>query len=318
MKINYDDFISKVIDMQTTEQSDKGLWIYQFIIDKNLLSNADKKNPLYEYENSVYTKHFIHNTVFCSEDIEITKYLHSLTRMTNRKTNHKAELIQNFLHEHKDCFVKFHDVKEFSYWEGNMLHVFSDPKRYKEILTTLEVGVCHLIIDDKFLTFRLPSQNYDRENLALKSYYKKPINTQEEVTQYADIVKKLYIAGKLVPEVTLTGKAAKSCIDNINSVIPTLPNNYEYEQISILKKYAQMQDYEIVTSIDKNNIHKIKMDTPKGLVNIKLSKNEHEPLSISYDKKRNIKISLPDFIEQFYYDKTKDKVKDLVKNFKIK
>lgn len=322
MKINYDDFISKVIDMQTTETSDKGLWMYTFIIDKNLLSNEDKKNPLFECTGSIGNEIFISDIVFCSENLDTTRQLHSLTKITNRNNhnnnNNKAELIQNFLHEHTDCFVKFHDVKQFSYWEENMLHVFSDQKRYQDILKSLDVGVCHLVLDDKFLTFRLPSQNYDRDNLALKSYYKKPIHTQEEVAQYGDIVKKLYNAGKLVPEVTLTGNAAKLCIDNINSVIPILPNNYEFEQMSILKKYAQIQDYEIVTSVDKNNIHTIKMDTPKGNVNIKLPKKDDELLSISYDKKRNIKISLTDFIDQFYYDKTKDKINNLVKKFKIK
>lgn len=313
--------IENFSSIKTSQLSKQGYPIFQFGIPHTKIQEiadycSHYTNLFGHGGNGYYTTQI----VFYSENDDVITTLNEFISIPKNKRNSERNKnnLQTFLKEHLPCFIDIEKtpLEELEYLDAKIYTELSDPKRYQEIQQKLDVGVCYLIRDEQLYTFRIPTQWVSPGNPALEGYYTKPIDTQEELARHMKAVNKLFDAGKLTYEVMLSGRMAKACIDNINNENAKLPNEYEYEQISILKSYAQLQKYPIETSIDKNGKHKVVLTTHYGIVDVLVGKKDKELLLVSYDDKKNMKMNLADFVDHFYYDNTKDKVIELVKKFK--
>lgn len=212
--------------------------------------------------------------------------------------------------------MKKNPVKKMNYDEARIFHGLGEPENYHRILKELDIGVCYLIDKDRLITFRTTEQN-GHNNKALDKYYAKPIHTQETLAQCTKVVDTLFLQGKIEPDVILKGRIAKICIHNIEKENKKLPNNYEYEQICILKQYAKILNYTTKVFLEKNT-HKVSIDTKstiEGIVDIIVAKNENESLTVSYKNNENVSMTLEELVDRFYYDKNRDKVNKLITKF---
>jgi hypothetical protein len=310
--------------IKDSKVSHTGYPIFQFGIPQSKAKAVAEYGSYYTalFGNGGGNGFYTTQIVFYSEKDEVVNKFNEfiLAKPNKKDIETHVNNLKAFLKEHKDCFVDINKnpIKELDYWEARMYYELSEPKRYQEIQQKLENGVCYLIKENNLYTFRIHTRENYGANPALKGYYTKPINTQEDLAKHTKAVNKLFDAGKIEYEVMLTGRTAKACIDNITTENAKLPNQYEYEQICILDNYAKLQKYPIETSQDKNGKHKVTLTTHYGVVNVLVGEKEDNPLLVSYDKNKNIKMDLADFVDKFYYDKTKDKVNELVKKFKAK
>lgn len=322
MKNNIENIIRHFGAIKKKAFSNEGYGVYEFEIARSNLDHfADKEiyssTALFGHSG---TQFYVNDFAFYAENEDTVKKFNTLVSNKQKNKANATEKLLDFVNEHKECFIdtKLNPIKTLDYWESNMYRDLSDPKKYQEMQQKMDIGVCHLIRHGKVYTFRIPTQQVSPGNYALKGYYTKPINTKEDLAKHMSVVNKLFDQDKLEYEVMLTGVIAKECIDNIVAQQAKLPNNYEYEQICILKKYAKIQDYPIEFSINKNGKHTATMTTNDSVVQAQLGVSEDNPLIVSYDDKKNIKMDLAQFVEQFYYDKTKDKINELVKKVKMK
>lgn len=324
MKKLFDEIIENFNYISIGERSDQGYPIFEFRIPS---AKAENLAPYGAYHQALFGHShndgfYTTQLVFYSEDEKIVNQLQEMIKEkeTTKKYDSNLDNFKKFLNTHKDCFVdlKKNPINKLSYWDAKIYKELSDPKTYQKIQQEMDVGVCYLIRDEKLYTFRIPTQWVSAGNPALKGYYTKPINTKEDMDKHREVVNKLFDAGKLKYEVMLTGKLAKPCIDNIQEQEAKLPNEYEYEQICILKNYAKLQKYPVENSVDTKGNQKVTLTTHYGVVDVIVGKTEKKPLLVSDSENQNVKMDLTDFVNKFYYDKTKDKVNDLVKKFKAK
>lgn len=321
----FDEIINKMVSLQPASTSETGHSIFQFEIPKNNLGNLKEHGSYYTvlsdwFNNKGHINQFlVDKFVFYSEKQEVVNELKSLIENRNKKKANANEFLMDFYKNNKKSFIDTaaKPIKTLSYDDARIFKNLGNPEKYPKVLSELDIGVCHLIQQDKLFTFRTPDQN-GYKNKALKKYYNKPVATQDMLAEYAIIIDKLFAEGKIEPDVVLSGNLAKICIDNITAENKKLPNNYEYEQICILKQYAKIQGYTTNVSL-KNNGHQVSMNTKstiEGTVEIIVAKNENESLTVSYKDNENVNMTLEELVDRFYYDKNRDKVNKLVTTFK--
>lgn len=324
MKKLFDEIIENFNYIGVGELSEKGYPIFEFRIPS---AKAENLAPYGAYQQALFGHShsdgfYTTQLVFYSDDEKIVNQLQTMIKEKETKKKYDSNLdnFKDFFNSHKDCFIdlKKNPIKKLSYWETKIYQELGNPKTYQKIQKDMDIGVCYLIRDEKLYTFRIPTQWGSAGNPALKGYYTKPINTQEEMNKHREVVNKLFDAGKLKYEVMLTGILAKECIDNIQKQEAKLPNEYEYEQICILENYAKLQKYPVKKSMDSKGNQQIILTTHYGVVEVSVGKTEKKSLVVSYEDNKNVKMNLSEFVDKFYYDKTKEKVNDLVKKFKAK
>lgn len=324
MRKLFDEIIENFNYITVANRSEQGYPIFEFKVPSK---KAENLAPYGAYKQALFGHNsndgfYVTQLVFYSEDDKIVNQLQKMIKEkeTSKKYDPNLDNFKAFLNENKDCFVDLNKnpIKTLTYWDSKIYQELSNPKTYQKIQKDMDVGVCYLIRDEKLYTFRIPTQWVSAGNPALKGYYTKPINTIEEMDKHRDVVNKLFDAGKLKHEVMLTGKLAKACIDNIQAQEAKLPNEYEYEQISILENYAKLQKYPVKTSVDQKGNQQVTLTTHYGVVDVIVGKTDKKPLVVSYEDNKNVKMDLADFVDKFYYDKNKEKVNNLVKKFKAK